>query len=138
MARFKRNPKVYKLTFEDEDLAGLEVTIRSLPIREFLKVTAMAAKPNTDPESVKTSEEILRVLAGQITEWNLDDEFGDPVAADYDGLLNQELDFVMRIFTAWMDAMGKVPDPLGPSSPSTATSPVPLPPMAVSSGPPPS
>lgn len=134
--RFRRNPKVYNLKFADSDLAGLEVQIRSLPISEFLKVTDLASRSGNDPESAKTSQEILRVLAGQIVEWNLDNEFGDPVNPDYNGLIKQELDFVMRIFTAWMDAMGKVPDPLEPSSASTGTSPVPLPQMAVSSDPP--
>lgn len=131
MGRYKRNPKVYKLKFDpDDELHGLEVLIRSLPVAEFLRVTALAAAGDNSTEA---SEKLLHSLADQLVEWNLDNEDGSPVPATFEGLVAQELDFVMRIFRAWMDAMGSVPDPLGQSSPATGISPVPLPPMDVSS-----
>lgn len=181
MGRFKRNSKIYKLTFDtDDELHGLEVQIKSLPVGEFVAVTSLAETANASAEA---STRLLHTLGDALVEWNLDDEDGTPVPAAYwacvvsgkpevyakgddtrtsssavdaiaaapaptgrceahqdnaepcrfDGLLGQELDFVMRIFREWMTAMGSVPAPLESSSASTGTSPVPLPPMDVSS-----
>jgi hypothetical protein len=123
MARFKRNPKTFKLTFEtDDQLNGLVVQIRSVPVEEFLKLTDLAATPMDDPESAKSAREIIRVLAGQLAEWNLDDEFDDPVPATYEGLVKQELDFVMKIFSSWIQAMSGVGSPLPTASNGGETS----------------
>ena len=113
---FRRKPKTYRLRFEDPDLDGLVVTARSLPIGTFLEVTELSALPQDDPASAKAASQMIRVFAGSLVEWNLEDEHGDPVPATYEGVCTQELDFVMTIITAWMQAMADV----NPNLPQTS------------------
>jgi hypothetical protein len=105
--------KAYRLKFADEDMAGLEVTARSLPIGEFLKLSDLAGLAQDDPAAMsKGATETFRVLAGALMSWNLEDEQGQPVPATYEGIVSQDLDFVMKIVNAWMSAMTDVAPPL--------------------------
>lgn len=155
---FKKQPKVYRLRFEDPDMEGLVVEARSLPIGEFLKVTELSSLPKDDPQAAGAAKEMFRVLAVSLVSWNLENEFGEPVPAAYwacleslkpeyvevvdgtpvptgrcvdhkdqaatcrfDGILGQELDFILSIITAWMSAMGDV----NPNLPKTSSAGVP-------------
>jgi hypothetical protein len=114
---YRRPVKAFRLKFADEDMAGLEVTARSLPIGEFLNLTELATLEKDDAAgAMKATADLFRVLAGALMSWNLEDDFGDPVPADYDGIVRQELDFVMKIVNAWMSAMAEVDIPLPPGS----------------------
>jgi hypothetical protein len=62
-------------------------------------------------------------FARKLVAWNLLDDDDEPVPASLDGLLSQDLDFVIRLITAYGTAMTQAPPPLPASSPSGATSP---------------
>jgi len=116
---FRVEPTHYKLNFADEDLAGLEVTARSLPIRDFLAIQRIAGEADTNPES---AEQVLRKLAGVLVSWNLEDETGEAIPPTFEGLESQELPLVLRIFRAWMAAVADVPNRSPGNSNGTATS----------------
>lgn len=138
MARFKREPKAYRLKFEGE-FDGLEVTMRSLPVEQFLSVseTALAARDGND-SGIQAAGEMVRAIAGALVEWNLDDEDGQPIPATYEGLCSQDIDLVLAISRAWMTAMGGVEPPLPDGSSDGATSLEPSIPMDIQSPSPPS
>jgi hypothetical protein len=119
---YRRPVKAYRLKFEQEDMAGLEVTARSLPLGEFLKVTELASLDKDDPAAAKSAGELFRLFASSLLEWNLEDGFGDPVPATYAGVLAQDLDFMMAIILAWVGAMSDVDGGLGKGSSSGGTS----------------
>lgn len=114
---YRRSPKAYRLKFEDPELAGLEVTARSLPLGEFLKVSEMATASST-AESMKSADQLFRAFSSSLIEWNLENDFGDPVPATYEGVLSQELDFMMTVVMAWVSAMSDVDSPLPQGSPN--------------------
>ncbi len=52
-------------------------------------------------------------FASSLKAWNLDDDDGRPVGADLDGVRSQDLDFILEVTMAWMDAIASV-DPTLP------------------------
>jgi hypothetical protein len=126
---FEEPIQAFKLVFAETELAGLEVTARSLPIEEFLKLSEMASAKD-DPKTIAASAgDVFRTLAGALLEWNLTRN-GEPVPATYEGIISCGLDFIMKIVRAWLTAMSGVDENLGKDSSSGTTSgPVPSLPM---------
>src|SRR5258706_50838 len=52
-------------------------------------------------------------FAKSLRAWNLDDDDGEPVPETLDGVRSQDLDFILEITMAWMDAIASV-DPTLP------------------------
>lgn len=109
---YRRPVKAYRLKFADEDMAGLDVTARSLPIGEFLKLTELATLGDDPKAAAEGAADVFRVFAAALVGWNLEDADGTPVPATYEGITGQDFDFVMKIVSAWMSAMSDVTPPL--------------------------
>lgn len=104
---YKRERPLYKLVFADPEFDGLEVMTKSLPLGEFLELQKLQARAAEDPDA---AEQVIRRLADVIVSWNLEDDQDQAVPATYDGLLGQDLPFVMVIFQAWQEAVSSVPN----------------------------
>lgn len=124
---YRREPKTYKLIFEDPEMAGLEVVARSLSVRELAKLMGYTdvARPADAPEAGNAETaaamvSMFEVLGKSLVSWNLEDELGGPVPADFDGICTQEPDFVFAIVNAWIEAISEVAPPLPGGSPSGA------------------
>jgi len=122
-----RRQRAYRLRFEDPDLAGLEVTARSLSIEGFMKVAGLAELAQgggADRLDVGQMQEMLRAFASCLVGWNIEDlPTGDPVPATYEGVISQDLDFVMQIVMAWSKVIASVPPPLPDGSPAGGSAP---------------
>lgn len=114
---YKREKPVFALHFADGQFEGLEVTAKSLPLKEFFAVQRLAA--DNDPDS---TEKLIKELAGILVSWNLLDDDDNPVPATYEGLVGQDLSFVTAIITAWLEAVASVPPTSPGSSNGGATS----------------
>ena len=116
---YRREKPLYKLVFADPQFDGLEVMAKSLPLGEFLELQKLQARAGEDPDA---AEQVIRRMADVIVSWNLLDDADDPVPASYDGLLTQDLPFVMAIFMAWQEAVAGVPNLSPNGSPNGVTS----------------
>jgi hypothetical protein len=137
---YKPKRKIFKLV-EFADYEGLEVEARSVNTGQFLKIVSLATRLESlggdeskfTAEDVATIEKLFGLFAKVLRSWNLmdEDENGNdiPVPPTFEGLLSQDLDLVMEVIGVWIDAVGGVDADTGKGSPSTVTSPVPLPPM---------
>lgn len=114
MAGYKRKAKVYKLIFEDEEFAGLEVRVKSLPVGDFLDLTDLAdvAAGTAGAEQKDKIERLFAIFADALLDWNLLDEDDNPVPANLDGVKSQDLDFDLTVIKAWMEAVAGVAAPL--------------------------
>jgi hypothetical protein len=107
----KRKKTLYELTFADEDMGGLIVVMKALSIGGLLEVTKMAASiGEAEQPDLGQVSEMFRVFANHLVSWNLEDDIGD-VPPDYDGVIAQDLDFILKIITAWMEKVGGGVDP---------------------------
>ena len=100
---FKHQPKVFKLTFDDPDLAGLEVKVRSLSIAEV------------EDEDRKVFEQ----FADALISWNLEDENGAILPPTLESVQNYpDYEFMSLLATTWVSAVTGVKEELGKDSDS--------------------
>lgn len=117
---YKRKAKTFDLVFtskEDEEFDGLEIVMKGLSIKAYLKIASMADSAAVGGEL----GDLLHGFADALVSWNLEDDNG-PVAADFDGVSAQDLDFIMKLITHWLKAAAGVGDELGKGSDSGVTS----------------
>src|ERR1700677_1359966 len=102
----RKKPTLYRLKFEDYD--GLEITTRSVPLKDFLEINKMAllsSRVETDPQKqseqaerqFEQAEGMFRKFSKALLDWNLEDEEGKPVPATHAGLMTQEMALVNEI-----------------------------------------
>src|SRR5690606_18443831 len=126
---YVRKPKTFKLTFEDPEMKGLVVRAKSVPLGRLLKLMKVADldTDNLKAEDLELIDEILVMFSKSLVSWNLENEDDEgnrvPVPATYEGVQEQDLDFVITIIGAWVEAMAGVSAPLPKRSPSGVTFP---------------
>lgn len=110
--------KIYNLVFEDPELAGLEIKTRSTSVGQFMDISKLMDAAGTDlATDIDKMTALLRLFAdGALISWNLEHVDGTPVPADFEGLYAQDLDFVLEVISAWMNAVATLPGPKEPSS----------------------
>lgn len=118
MGGYVRQRKVYRLRFEDEDMAGLVVQARSAPVGQFLGLTKLAEleRGKVRPEDMEKVDGLFRGFAACLVDWNLESEDGTPVPATLEGLYTQDIDFILQIIFAWIEAIAGVSGPLAAAS----------------------
>lgn len=138
---FKLPSTTILIDFPDgHELHGVEVRTRSVPLGTYLELSKLARVADAGGDEAIGA---LEALIGQFADvalkgWNLEDDDGE-VPASAAGLRSLDMRYAMAIITAWLAASGgEVPAPLERTSPAGAPSEVPLPPMEVVSGSPPS
>lgn len=118
---FKAKKKLYRLTFaEDTDMAGLDVVASSVPLGTLLRLQEMADRGEEIAKDKAAFREVVEILAGAMLSWNLEDDFDQPVPVTVEGILAQDVDFVIAVIRAWTKAISGVADPLGAGSTSGA------------------
>lgn len=107
---FTPEPTHYRLSFADESLAGLVVTVRSVSIRRriaFNKTRFTA--PKTTEEADKYIQDVYAEFCDRLVDWNLTDEDGNKVPKTVDGLLDQDEKVVEAIMKAWIGVVDAQP-----------------------------
>jgi hypothetical protein len=104
---YKIQKTLYKLKFQDNKYDGLEVTVKSVPLGTLIDIQESGALDGK-AGLVKTCE----LLANNITEWNVEDEDGNPIGHALSDLLDMESDFIIDVVGAWTNAMVSVSAPL--------------------------
>jgi hypothetical protein len=121
---YKRNPKVYKLIFDDTtDYPGLEVQVGTISMGQLIAMRT----GNGDKDSAQAGVESF---AERIVSWNLEDENGQPVPTTLEAILGEDDDLIIAIIKKWNEAMAGVAAPLPQSSPAGELSAVESIPMA--------
>lgn len=118
---YKREPRTYRLVFDESEFEGLEVTARSVPVRNFVGLLALATATEGNPtEHMGEIGKLFDGFAGALVSWNLtqtdDGGVEVPIPADLEGVYAQDVDFMLRIISAWLGAIGGVPGPLDGAS----------------------
>jgi hypothetical protein len=112
---YRRRPPVYRLVFQDPEMEGLEVRMKSVTVGEFLELTGLddtaALAGATLKDGAVISSPLTRAAGNAIVDWNLEDDNG-PVQPGYDALIAQDTDFVRQIVKAWFEAVSGVSAPL--------------------------
>ena len=132
MSGYVRKRRVYRLRFEDEELEGLVVKVRSTSVGgllEFMGFLAMGTDDEPTAEDVAKVAALFEGFAEVLVEWNVEGEDGQPVPATLEGVRTQDADFVMDIMRVWFQAVTQPPAPLPATSSAGGPSAVPPLPM---------
>lgn len=110
MAGYKRERRVYVMEFADPEFEGLEIKVRSIPIRDLKYLLAL------DPESedLKTRgdsiNQLMCAFAEALVSWNMTDENDEPLPATLEYIESEDVDFIMLCITQWMQVISGVND----------------------------
>jgi hypothetical protein len=114
--------KIYKLIFEDDDLAGLEILARSVSLGQMLAISGEGRVGKVDTEDAEQTQGMFEMFAGALVQWNLEEEDGTPIPVTMEGLQGLDTEFVTAIIEAWTSAIAGVTAPLAKQSTSGGTS----------------
>jgi hypothetical protein len=115
---FKPPKKLYKLTFADEDMAGLVVTMHSIPVGSLLRLQELSDQGADQAKVTGTFREMMDMFAGALVEWNLVDEQDQILPTTLESVLGLDTDFLMTVITSWTQAISGVSAPLDAGSTS--------------------
>ena len=120
---YKRERRVYVMDFADPEYEGLEIKVRSIPIRELTHL--MTLDPESDDPKVRESSinNLMAAFAEALVSWNMTDENDNPLPTTLEYIESEDSDFVMTCIAQWMKAISRVDDasPLDSNSkPGTA------------------
>jgi len=138
MSGYVRKRRVYRLRFEDEELDGLVVKVRSASVGrllEFMRFLAGLSDDDLTTDDVEKFAGLFESFAEVLQEWNVQDEAGEPVPATLEGVRSQDGDFVMDIMRVWFQAVTQPPAPLPATSSAggpSAAPPLPMEPLSPS------
>lgn len=106
-----RYDTVFRLTFDDPELAKLEVRLRrsyglvdsgsELVAVDFDALRSGQAKP----EDLQRLRALVTDFSGALLSWNLEDEQGQPVGTDVHTVRSLDLLFVLTLVDAFMRAL---------------------------------
>ena len=115
---YVRQKKVFKLKFVDEEMAGLEVKAKSLPLGDFLEVIRLLADDINvlAKEDQERIDRLFQIFLDAVVSWNLEEEDGDEIPLVLESLYEQDTGFVLVIIRAWVEAIKDVSPPLPESS----------------------
>ena len=112
---FRLPEKTARITFEGTDYDGAEIQLRlSVSFAQFIALRESAQGED---------QEGMARLFGQnvLMDWNLEDDAGQPIPADGDGMLAIPLELTNLIVQHWVEAVSGVPAPLEPPSGDLST-----------------
>lgn len=102
---YVRKQKIYRLVFENGDLAGFVARVKSCSFGAIIDA-------GTDLEANTA------LLADCLVDWNLERADGSPVPCDLENLRAQDPPLINALIKAFSDAVFSVNDPLAQSSPA--------------------
>lgn len=123
--------KTYLLTWKDEDerhpLHGFEVKLKGLTLGDMQTVTSLQSlqKDLAETRDMSLLDPFVDLLEKKIISWNLQDEEGQDVQPDREGIINLDMTVLLPMMSKWMEqAGGGLSTPLSKGSSSGTTMPV--------------
>lgn len=98
---FKANRTVYKLVFDDPDLDGLVVSIRSGTLAE-----------RQEFDEITTNADLFEFFPRLLVEWNVEGDDDQPLPLTAEGIRQLEPLTFQAIQSGWINAIREVPAPL--------------------------
>jgi len=113
---YRKAPTIYTLTdFPDDE--GLVVRMKAVRLGKVRRLLALTSG-GSDSDDGLMVDEVVRLLTEGMVSWNLEDEQGNPIEPNEEGIDGLELELALTIVNAWLDQMVGVQPDLGKDSSS--------------------
>lgn len=123
---FRYEPRQYNLKFNEAELQGLEVKVKSVSISKFSEMLGLTGTIFGGVE-LRQGSTVGDVLLGEfcdnLVEWNLEDKNDEVVKATIEACRQQDMWLIKRIVNEWVKAISGVSEELGKDSSSGKLSP---------------
>lgn len=118
MAGYKRERRTYVMEFTDPEYEGLEVKVRSIPIRNLQHLLSLDPESTDMKVRAESINQMMCAFAEALVSWNMTDEDGNPIPTTLEYIESEDVDFIMTCISEWMKAVSQVDDasPLDESS----------------------
>lgn len=129
---FEVERTVYRLRFDDEKLAGFEVDVAAMSVREMFAYNDAVQEADGADARMRV---MVDTLGRQLISWNAQ-QLGQPLPPTRDGLLELDDHYVSPLITGWLQAIRGAqaepePDPTGQAQPLAG---LPMQPIADANG----
>ena len=114
MTRYKHSSR--RIVLEFDDMPGLEVVMRSLPLSEVLEVAKLADAWTAGKATPDQITGLFDVFANRLVSWNLDVDDVE-VPPDLKGVLSLEPDLFRALLDSWAAGMTRAPKASEPETP---------------------
>ena len=105
---YKRPQRTISVTFDDStEFGGWWFRANSVPVEKFLEMR-------------RSDAYLLKSWAEQVTEWNLEDDDGNPIPVSKDAVMGLDATHVRSSAMAWYNAISRIIDPKAPPPPLEA------------------
>lgn len=110
--------KVYKFTFEDPDLEGLEIVTRPVSMEQILDASDDIEALSEGAASKDSVLKMANLLVSSMISWSVEEEDGSPAPLPVSGkeLLAEDASMALAVMTEWSQRLVKVAPPLPQSS----------------------
>src|SRR4030095_1276998 len=107
---YRRERRTYIMEFADPEYEGLEIKVRSIPIRELTDL--MALDPEAEDPVIRASsiDKWTAAFAEALVSWNMTDEDDQPLPTTLEYIESEDADFVMTCIAQWMKVISRVND----------------------------
>lgn len=107
---YKRERRTYVMEFADPEYEGLEIRVRSIPIRELTYLMSLNPEAAEGEERASSINKLMSAFAEALVSWNMTDENDQPLPTTLEYIESEDADFVMTCIAQWMKAMSQVDD----------------------------
>lgn len=119
MAGYKRERRTYIMEFAEPEYEGLEIKVRSIPIRNLQYL--MSLDPESEDIKIRgeSINQMMCAFAEALVSWNMTDENDQPIPPTLEYIESEDVDFIMTCISEWMKVISQVDDasPLDSNSP---------------------
>lgn len=118
MAGYKRERRTYVMEFADPEYEGLEIKVRSLPIRNLQYLLSLDPDSEDPKQRAESINQMMCAFAEALVSWNMIDENDNPIPTTLEYIESEDVDFIMTCISQWMKVVSQVDDesPLDESS----------------------
>lgn len=110
MAGYKRERRTYVMEFEDPEYEGLEIKVRSLPIRNLQHLLSLNPESDDPKQRAESINQMMCAFAEALVSWNMTDENDDPLPTTLEYIESEDVDFIMTCISQWMKVVSQVDD----------------------------
>lgn len=110
MGGYKRERRTYVMEFADPEFEGLEIKVRSIPIRDLKNLMTLDPESEDSKTRAEAIDKLMCAFAEALVSWNMTDENDVPVPATLEYVESEDVDFIMMCIGQWMKVISRVDD----------------------------
>jgi hypothetical protein len=107
---YKRERRTYIMEFQDPEYKGLEIKVRSIPIKELKRLLVLDPESDDPKVRVESLDQLQRAFAKALDSWNMTGDDDQPLPTTFEYIDSEDPEFVLMCIQQWMKVISQVDD----------------------------